>query len=116
MVLHKSIIKNCFMWVACNHLTFCNENPTIVYNITFSSSPHKPMSSHYISICPSHTMAIHYVIIPMCIPLVIVLFILFKIFFTTNLFITFRNIFFTSSFMESNSDSPTYLSTSSSKI
>jgi hypothetical protein len=90
-----------------NHLTFCNEHPTIIYKITFNSSPFRLMSSHYIWNCSFHTMAIHYIIIPRCIFVIIILFISFKKNFTTNLFIAFDNIFFIfSSFMESNLDSP----------
>ncbi len=110
MVFPKSIIKNCFMWVTCNHLTFCNEHPTIVYKITFNSSPLKSMSSHYIWICSSHTMAIHYVIIPTCIPLFIILLISFKIFPppTSSSPSTILSSFI-SSLMESNLNSHTML-------
>jgi hypothetical protein len=39
-------------WVACNHPTFYNENLTIIYKITFSSSPFKLMSSAIFEFVP----------------------------------------------------------------
>jgi len=98
VVLTKRIIKNCFMWVTCNHPFFCKENPTIVYKITFNSLPLKPTSSSYIWIFPSHSIAIYCVAIPMRKPLVIFLPILFQIFLNPNLFIVFCNILFPSFF------------------
>ncbi len=54
------------------------------------------MFSHHIWISPFHIMAMHYVIIQVCIPLVVILFILFKIFLATNLLIVFYSILFIS--------------------
>jgi hypothetical protein len=96
---HQELRHVGLMWVTCNHTTFCKENPSIIHNITFSSLPLRLTSSQYIWISPFHTMAMHYIIIHACIPLVIVLLILFKIFFATNLLIAFRNILFISLFI-----------------